>query len=139
MRKDPAGYELGVHTIELEQSFVDTFRAYLGNRTLRLQCLHGDHVLLPEDVSRLPQGVSVVGTTPHCNVQGVYEAGRILTFQGHPEFDAFINTECLRLVGERAGWEESYTEAGVVSAQADDDAETASDIIVAFFLGSDVV
>ncbi|EPE09344.1 hypothetical protein F503_07120 [Ophiostoma piceae UAMH 11346] len=125
VRKDPAGYELGVHTVELEKDFVDRFQEYLGERTLRLQFLHGDHVLLPEGVSQLPRGVSVVGTTPHCNVQGIYEAGRILTFQGHPEFDTFINTECLRLVGQRVGWEEMYTEAAVVAAQADDDAATA--------------
>lgn len=112
---------------------MDTFRPFLGENKLRLQFLHGDHVMLPEG-TQLPKGVSVVGATTHCNVQGVYEPGRILTFQGHPEFDTFINSECLKLVGSRVGWNEAYTEAAVVSAQADDDAAAASDIIVAFFL-----
>lgn len=132
VQKDPAGYELGVHTININDEFAKKFSGLLGSKTLRLQFLHGDHVKFPE--GSLPSGCEVIGSTPHCHVQGIYQKGRILTYQGHPEFDEFINTECLKLVGERVGWEPNFTDAAIAAAQAQDDAATATDIMVAFFL-----
>ncbi|CAK7246290.1 MAG: hypothetical protein STHCBS139747_007917 [Sporothrix thermara] len=138
VQKDPSGYELGLHTVTLNEAFAARFAACLaGKKALRLQMLHGDHVLLPPDVSCLPDDTLVVGATPHCSNQGVYRAGRLLTYQGHPEFDVFMNTECLKIVGPRKGWSEEETAAAIASAQGEDDAATATDIIVSFFLGED--
>ncbi|CAK7212806.1 hypothetical protein SEUCBS140593_001632 [Sporothrix eucalyptigena] len=134
VRKDPNGFELGVQTVALTDAFAAHFAPCLGGkRALRLQMLHGDHVVLP----KVPDGTYVVGTTPHCTNQGIYQAGRLLTYQGHPEFDTFLNTECLKIVGPRKGWSDVETAAAIVSAQKEDDAATATDIIVSFFLGED--
>ncbi|CAK7223121.1 hypothetical protein SCUCBS95973_005070 [Sporothrix curviconia] len=134
--KDPNGFELGVQTVALVDAFAARFAPCLGGkRALRLQMLHGDHVVLPD--ASVPDGTCVIGTTPHCANQGIYQAGRLLTYQGHPEFDTFMNTECLKIVGPRKGWSDAATAAAIASAQGEDDAATATDIIVSFFLGED--
>lgn len=42
-----------------------------------------------------PQGVQELGSSPVCNVQGMYAPGRLITVQGHPEFNEEIMTEIL--------------------------------------------
>ena len=132
MQKDPAGYELGVQAVELSDYFITRFGALLPSKFLRLQFLHGDHVLLPPGT--LPSDTFIIGSTTHCLNQGIYQPGRLLTYQGHPEFDQFIETQCLKLVGSRVGWEKDFTEAAIASAATEDDADIAADTIVAFFL-----
>lgn len=131
MAKDPAGWELGVNRVDVSDEFVDTFSSLLPSKSLRLQFLHGDHVAFTN--GRLPDGVYLVGSTAHCQIQGIYQPGKILTFQGHPEFDQFINTECLKLVGQRVGWEDEFLDSAMAAAAQSDDASIAADIIVAFF------
>lgn len=131
--KNPAGWGLGVHSIDITDGFAKTFSKFLPSKSLRLQFLHGDYVVLPPD--NLDDDVHFVGFTSHCQVQGIYQPKRILTFQGHPEFDQFIETECLKLVSKRVGWEPEFTSAAIASAQQADDAAIAADIIMAFFLG----
>lgn len=135
VQKDPAGWELGVHSVALTDDFLQRFSKYLPvseTKLLRFQFLHGDHVLLPE--GSVPEDVYLVGTTPHCETQGIYQPGRLLTYQGHPEFDEFIETVCLELVGKRVGWEPSFTEEAIAAARAPDDAILAADTIAAFLL-----
>ena len=122
-----------MHSIEITNEFAKTFSRFIPSKSLRLQFLHGDYVVLPP--SELPDDVQFVGFTSHCQVQGIYQTKRILTFQGHPEFDQFIETECLKLVSKRVGWESEFTFAAIASAQQNDDATVAADIIMAFILG----
>ncbi|KAF7554924.1 hypothetical protein G7Z17_g2537 [Cylindrodendrum hubeiense] len=129
--KDPSGWELGVHRIDVSDEFAEKFPSLLPSKTLRLQFLHGDHVVLPN--GSLPEGIHMIGSTSHCQVQGIYQPGRILTYQGHPEFDQFINTECLKLVGERVGWGPEFLASAIAAAAECDDAIIAADIIVVFF------
>ena len=138
VEKDPSGWELGVHTVDVSDDFVRHFPEALGSesQSLTLQFLHGDHVRL--DNASLPASICVVGSTPHCHNQGIYEPGRLLTLQGHPEFDQFITTEALKLVSQRVGWEPEFTKAAINSAMASDDAGLAADIMVRFFLGLDM-
>lgn len=56
---------------------------------LRLLLIHGDAVLPPE-AGGLPDGMTNIGGTDLSPCNAVYEPGRILTFQGHPEFDVDI-------------------------------------------------
>ena len=42
-----------------------------------------------------PQGVEQLGSSPVCKVQGMYAQKRLITVQGHPEFNAEIMTEIL--------------------------------------------
>lgn len=121
-----------MHSIAISREFSSKFLDLLPSRSLRIQLLHGDHVRFVDH--GLPDDVVLVGSTSLCHIQGLYRPGRLLTIQGHPEFDQFISTECLKLVATRAGWEAEFANAAIASAQADDDAAIAADIIMAFFL-----
>lgn len=132
MERDPSGWELGVQNINLSDEFVARFSNLLPNKSLKLQFLHGDHVTISD--KGLPEDIILVGSTSHCQIQGIYQRGRILTYQGHPEFDEFITTECLKLVSQRVGWEPAFAESAMMAAERKDDAAIASDIIIAFFL-----
>lgn len=58
----------------------------LANR-LPPQALHQMH---RDIVYEVPAGCVNVGSTPKCQVQGLYMPRRILTVQGHPEHDEFV-------------------------------------------------
>lgn len=45
-------------------------------------------------VVQLPPGVSSIGSSSRCAVHGMYLPNRVLSFQGHPEFDE----EAMRLI-----------------------------------------
>jgi hypothetical protein len=40
-----------------------------------------------------PDGVEPLGHSPRCQVQGMYEKGRFISVQGHPEFNEQIVRE----------------------------------------------
>jgi GMP synthase-like glutamine amidotransferase len=42
-----------------------------------------------------PSNVIRLGSSPRCEVQGMYSKRRFITVQGHPEFDSEIVTEIL--------------------------------------------
>ena len=42
-----------------------------------------------------PESVEALGSSPKCDVQGMYSKGRLITVQGHPEFNQEIVTELL--------------------------------------------
>jgi hypothetical protein len=42
-----------------------------------------------------PPDVEQLGSSPVCSVQGMYAKKRLLTVQGHPEFNSTIMTEIL--------------------------------------------
>jgi hypothetical protein len=51
--------------------------------------MHRDAVIVP------PPNVQVIASSPGCLVQVMYQPGRILGFQGHPEFDSAITESLL--------------------------------------------
>jgi GMP synthase-like glutamine amidotransferase len=144
VEKDPNGWELGVKEIKLTEEFRQT----LGGRSvssekklpggklrtlpdkMRLQFVHADHVKLPSH--SLPDSWIVVGSTQHCAVQGIYQPGRILTYQGHFEFDKFVNTETLNIFG--AAWDAEVLRETLEACDAEDDAEVAAEIVLQFLL-----
>jgi GMP synthase-like glutamine amidotransferase len=84
--------EIGVHPVTLSQIFLDTFDDIITSKPpnpLRIQLVHEDHVVAPVG-GRLPLGCIVVGASTDCCIQGVYLTQRLLTFQGHAEFDRHI-------------------------------------------------
>jgi GMP synthase-like glutamine amidotransferase len=150
VEKDPNGWELGVQEIR----FTERFNAALSGgfisdkrpatpdaetsstmedpeslKTLRLQFVHADHVRIPP-TETLPSPWMLVGSSKHCAVQGVYEPGRVLTLQGHFEFDNFVNSETVKVFG--ALWEPERLNKALDDMDADDDAERAAEIVVRF-------
>ncbi|KAH7070345.1 class I glutamine amidotransferase-like protein [Paraphoma chrysanthemicola] len=134
---DPKGWEIGVQNITLH----DRFRTVFGKSketgfdsiasSIRLQFVHHDHVVLPTSES-LPPTWMTVGSTEHCAVQGVYEPGRILTLQGHFEFDKFINMETVMFFFPK--WEPEVLGPHLEAIDAEDDAVAAAKIVIRFLL-----
>ncbi|KAF8857917.1 class I glutamine amidotransferase-like protein [Acephala macrosclerotiorum] len=136
--RDPKGWELGVHPITLTPAILSHFGPVLSNASnptqLRLQFVHADHVVLHP----IPEGFHALGSSEHCALQGLWQRGRVLTYQGHAEFDRFVNGETLRVFSKAVGWEEGYLEEQLVGVEKDDDAVWAAGIMLRFFLESEV-
>lgn len=94
-----------------------------------MQFVHADHVSMPV----LPAGFKNIGSTPKCEIQGVWQENRVLTYQGHIEFDEFVNRETIRAFGVKAGWGEGEMESALRSTEGVDDASWASGVLVRFF------
>ena len=126
---------MGVQTITISPEFRHAMNASTDSvgvpEKLRLQFVHGDHVKLPS-LDALPPSWVILGRTQHCAVQGVYEPGRVLTYQGHFEFDRFVNAETLKFFSSK--WEMPLLEEYLKAADADDDSEVACDIVLRFFM-----
>ncbi|GFF80170.1 putative glutamine amidotransferase-like protein C13C5.04 [Aspergillus lentulus] len=144
----PGGYEIGVHAIALEENFVKRFGFSLlpslpeaqgtGKKEMKLQFIHGDWVVCE---AGLPDDWVNVGSTPRCPIQGLYRRGRVLTFQGHFEFDVFVNRETCLEFGTRWGWDAEVVEGYVRAIEAGngkDDAEVAAAMVIWFFAGEDM-
>jgi GMP synthase-like glutamine amidotransferase len=138
--QDLNGWEIGVKNITLHSRFREVF----GKRTesanvaesMRLQFVHHDHVVIPSP-ELLPTSWMSVGNTQHCAVQGVYEPGRVLTLQGHFEFDRFANSECIKHFFEPI-WEAERLQEALAAIEADDDSKDAARMIVGFFMEAGV-
>lgn len=136
VEQDPSGWELGVHEITLHPSFRQVFSANATNGNLvaekmRLQFVHHDHVFVPQE-NALPASWVNLGSTEHCAAQGFYEPGRILTLQGHFEFDRFVNGEVLKFFFP--DWEEKALAEALEAVDKDDDAEAGAKMVLDFFL-----
>jgi GMP synthase-like glutamine amidotransferase len=137
VEKDPNGWELGVKEINLHEQFRKTFFEDGGDLRMdsfgkmRLQFVHHDHVVIP-DLKALPQSWTTLGSTQHCGVQGLYEHARVLTFQGHFEFDRFINSETIKCFFPN--WQPKVLEETLDAIDADDDSVTAAGMVLKFFL-----
>jgi hypothetical protein len=66
-------------------------------------------------------------------LQGIWKKGRVLTYQGHAEFDRFINGETLKVFGKPI-WDEGYLERALEAVERDDDAVWAAGVMLRFFL-----
>lgn len=149
IEKDPNGWEVGVHEIKLSDEFRRLFSSEASASqdpdreatpeaatspdvpsSLRLQFVHADHVRLAKD---LPKSWISMGTSKHCQTQGFCQPGRVLTFQGHFEFDRWVNAEILKVFG--AAWEEKALNDALEQIDADDDSAAAAELIVKFFVG----
>ncbi|KAH7123489.1 class I glutamine amidotransferase-like protein [Dactylonectria estremocensis] len=78
--KNPKGCELSVTRIDLTPSGIDLFET----DHLNLHQMHLDTVV------DLPSGMQTLGSSAISEVQFMYEAGRVLGVQGHPEANGFI-------------------------------------------------
>ncbi|KAH7402953.1 class I glutamine amidotransferase-like protein [Pyrenochaeta sp. MPI-SDFR-AT-0127] len=133
---DPKGWEIGVKEIALHERF----RHMLGKNSkclasqsipkkMRLQFVHHDHVVIPNP-EILPSSWVMLGSTQHCAVQGVYEPGRILTFQGHFEFDRLVNSETIKFFFPT--WAPEVLKETLEAIDSEDDAISAAEIVLRF-------
>ena len=135
---DTNGWELGVQEITLEKQFREAIEKDIpagrsvslsAVEKIRLQFVHGDHVVIPSPET-LPSSWMALGSTQHCAIQGMYERGRVLTLQGHFEFDRFINSETIKTFF--SSWEPTRLDNALKAIDADDDAEIAIEMVLQF-------
>ncbi|CAG8977966.1 hypothetical protein HYALB_00001847 [Hymenoscyphus albidus] len=81
------GWEVSVLAMDLTKKGQELF----GQPSLALHQMHRDIVY------EYPEGVEELAYTDKCSVQGMYAAKRLLTVQGHPEFNGDIMKEIMTL------------------------------------------
>ncbi len=122
-----------MHPVILTPCFLSHFRPVETNPSsqseLRLQFVHADHVVLPS----MPEGFESIGRSEHCALQGIWKRGRVLTYQGHAEFDRFVNSETLKVIGKPV-WDVGFLERALKAVDRDDDADWAAGVMLKFFL-----
>lgn len=158
----PSGYEIGIHPIQLNKDFTAHFAPFFPKLSrkdeFRIQLIHGDRVIPVSSAAvaaLLPRPWINLGSTPLCPVQGLYLPRRVLTYQGHFEFDSFVNRETCLEFARRAGWERSFVEDSLVNIERatagscslggglaygegdQDDSRLAAEMVVVFFRGWD--
>ena len=60
-----------------------------------------------------PRGVEELGYSPKCEVQGMYIPGKVITVQGHPEFNKEIVTELLETRHQQGIFDDKTYEDGM--------------------------
>ncbi|KAL1997965.1 hypothetical protein VTN02DRAFT_296 [Thermoascus thermophilus] len=152
----PQGYEIGIEPITLDPAFTVSFpelrtRLARPDGKLRLQLIHGDRVMplslsSQDDPSSASPGLPLpwlnVGSTAKSPIQGLYRPSRVLTLQGHFEFDAFVARETCREFARRGGWSDADVAAaleriGSSRGSGDDDAKVVAEMVVLFVAGED--
>ncbi|KEF53936.1 uncharacterized protein A1O9_09731 [Exophiala aquamarina CBS 119918] len=83
--RNPDGWEAAVNDVQLSEKGREIF----GVDKISLHQMHRDVVF------EHPPGVEALGSSPVCAVQGMYVPKKLITVQGHPEFNQEIMTEIL--------------------------------------------
>ncbi|CAG8983291.1 hypothetical protein HYALB_00002728 [Hymenoscyphus albidus] len=126
-------WELGACPVDLSPTFLSHFGPVTSNKKnpkqMRQQFVHLDHVAL----SALPRGFHSIGRTERCAVEGVWKKGRLLTFQGHAEFDRMVNRETVKVFGYKK-WGNEFLREALDAVERDDDSVWAASVMLRFFL-----
>ncbi|KAF4459692.1 anthranilate synthase component II [Fusarium albosuccineum] len=120
----PGGWEICVDRINLNE----TGQKLLGVSSLGLHQMHRDAVL------EVPQGLVSLGSSSKCEVQGLYQPGRIISFQAHPEFDDFIMPEIMEARYAQKIFSQEMYEEGITRARAEHDGVLVASKIWEFLL-----
>ncbi|KAJ5340562.1 Glutamine amidotransferase type 1 [Penicillium brevicompactum] len=81
------GWEISV----CDMALTDKGKELFGRDKLRIQQMHQDIVF------SIPPNVTLLGSSPRCEVQGMYAPRRFITVQGHPEFTEDIVKEIVKV------------------------------------------
>ncbi|KAI9375797.1 class I glutamine amidotransferase-like protein [Aspergillus egyptiacus] len=85
--RNAEGWEIAVCDVELSEKGKELF----GVEVLKIQQMHRDIVF------SLPPDTISLGSSPRCEVQGMYRPGKFITLQGHPEYRGDIVRESVNL------------------------------------------
>lgn len=81
-----------------------------------------------------PSDVEHLGSSPRCEVQGMYAAKRLITVQGHPEFNGDIVSELLENRHARGIFDDGMFEDGVKRVRRHHDGVVVSKAFLKFLL-----
>jgi len=124
--KNPSGWELSVEKIALNAQG----QKLIGVPSVELHQMHRDAVLT------VPPGVTNLGTSSRCPIQILYKPGRILSFQGHPEFDEPITEEILEAEHEANVLDDEAFQEAIKRVDRPHDGVLLSSRMMEFFLDS---
>lgn len=150
-----SSHEIGVQSITLNPDFACRFSSLASFKQLepfRIQLIHGD-VVAPSTTltewdrmnASLPAPWINVGSSEKCLIQGLYYPRRVLTLQGHFEYDAFAAAELCLHFSKKLSWPSdllsSHLDAIWRGNRADnddgDDSKAATEAVLLFFAGED--
>ncbi|KAH6667207.1 class I glutamine amidotransferase-like protein [Halenospora varia] len=136
------GWEIGVQPIILSSDFVDEFSTATSSKPpnpIRIQLVHQDHVIPPPN-RILPPNCIILGRSAQCQIQGVYWPRRLLTFQGHPEFDRHICRETTEaFLVEDLKMDSGLRKKSLQAIDQDDDSWWTRQAIWSFFLQPPII
>ncbi|RAH82846.1 Aldedh-domain-containing protein [Aspergillus japonicus CBS 114.51] len=98
-----SGWEVAVEPFYLTSAG----RQLFGKNEISLQMMHRDVVF------EVPPGCVNLGGSLICGIQGLYIPKKILTVQGHPEYNGFMVSSILKIRHERGVFEESFYKDGM--------------------------
>ena len=95
------GWEVAVDDIQLTSKGKEIFGkdalvSFMPKHPSHTDILWALHQMHRDIVYFYPPGVEELGSSPVCKVQGMYTRKRLITVQGHPEFNETIVTEILK-------------------------------------------
>jgi GMP synthase-like glutamine amidotransferase len=122
------GWENGVHDVVHTAEFVSHF-PFLRGKAMRYQFVHSDHVVVADS---LPQGWLHIGSSDACEIQGLYQPGRVLTYQGHPEFDQHILHYFMDMLGSSGTIDNEVYEQSLKLVAQESTSQLAAEVVVRF-------
>jgi GMP synthase-like glutamine amidotransferase len=112
--------------IHLSRAISTTLLTYLS-----YQAIHQMH---QDVVYTWPSSVEHLGHSPRCDVQGMYEKKRLITVQGHPEFNGDIVSELLENRHARGIFDDGMYMDGMERVRKHHDGVAVSAAFVRFML-----
>lgn len=82
-----------------------------------------------------PEGVEQLGSSPRCQVQGMYIRDKVLTVQGHPEFNEEIVKELLETRHEQGIFDDKTFEEAMSRVGKQQDGVVVAKAFLRFLLG----
>lgn len=121
---NPKGWELGVYTVDLTKT---TMTPLSERGSYRIQMLHHDIV-----IGDVVGDWKILGCTDICPNQGLYLKNRVLTLQGHFEFDKIICQETVDMIDPVLTPKEK--QKTLERIKASDDSDWVIDKVIDFFI-----
>lgn len=89
------GWEIGNTLVEISNDEILSSRNSKIPNNFIISEMHRDIVQINKQDGKYLKdlGINSFGKTPICSVQGLYKLGKLLTFQGHPEFSSELTNE----------------------------------------------
>ena len=81
-----------------------------------------------------PDDVEHLGHTERCEVQGMYRKKRLITVQGHPEFNGDVVTELLQRRHEQGIFDDQMFEDGMARVRREQDGVAVGAVFLKFLL-----
>jgi GMP synthase-like glutamine amidotransferase len=81
-----------------------------------------------------PDSVEPLGHSPRCDVQGMYAKNRLITVQGHPEFNGDIVAELLDLRHEKGVFDDATYKEGMERVRKHHDGVAVGAAFIKFLL-----